>query len=380
MDGKYIPYNIIISLTYIRNNKMSDICKPKVTETDLVSNVSGANNLDANLINAWGIVIHDNHIWVNANNADLLIRYNLDGSNPFYIGFYDELGIQLPTSTVNPTGIVVNHTNGYLVSDGTKTRKSTFLISSESGDLFGYTDRVGGGNKAYRIYNGSNVVPSPVYKGLAVTHRYLFAVDFLHGNIDVFSDVGNVNSIDLNVHINKYPLVGPNFAAPFNIVHLNDVLYVLYANKDSARSTDDSNTNPGGFIDIHNDFGIFIKHFNNTDPSFASPWALIASQASSSFGQRNNPWGCNCGDILVGNFQSGIINIYDKCGNHIGKIYSKITDLPLIIDGLWGLYNYDLCERIYFAAGPADETNGLVGYLQSGTHSCKHHKHKSCES
>src|SRR5438067_1047012 len=131
---------------------MSGGCMIKVREVDLVSNTAGANNLDPNLVNAWGIIVYKNHIWVNANETDFLIRYDLDGTNPFNIGFYDENSIN-QLSGVAPTGIVLNPTNGYLISDGLRTYKSTFLIASESGDLFGYSSHVGGGNKAIRIYN-----------------------------------------------------------------------------------------------------------------------------------------------------------------------------------------------------------------------------------
>jgi hypothetical protein len=158
-------------------------CNPKIKKNDLVNN-----NIDPSLINAWGIVSYGENIYVCANGKDLLIRYDLCGKNPYDIYFCDENGTILSNTTspvVNPTGIAINTTNGYLVSDGTGTniRKSTLLVASESGDLFAYNPQVGGGQKAFRIYAGSTAgagnsqstisqIP-PFYTGIAVTNKNL---------------------------------------------------------------------------------------------------------------------------------------------------------------------------------------------------------------
>lgn len=335
---------------------MSGSKKIKVNEYKLVSdNGNGANYTDPNLLNSWGIVIHDGYLWTTANNKDLLIRYDLTGNNPYDILFYNESGTLLSNTTsavVNPTGIVINHTKNYLITDGTNTHKSTFLIASESGDLFGYNKHVGGGNKAYRIYAGSTITPSPpVYKGLAVTDKYLFAADFMNGNVDVFVKSNTPNSLNLDAHISKYGLVSPTFAAPFNIVSTNDVLFVLYAYKATATSHDDNST--GGFIDIHNEYGIYVNRFSS-DTALVSPWGLI--DAPKDFDRRD-------GTILVGNFGSGQINSYNRGGTRIGQVYLKSSTTPLVLSGLWGLYNY--CDKLYFASGPNSEADGLVGYLVS---------------
>lgn len=333
---------------------------PKVTEVDLIANIAGVgtnpNFIDPNLVNGWGVIVHNNHLWVNANGSDLLIKYSLNGSCPYNISFYDETGTQL--TGVAPTGIVLNTTCGYLISDGRKITQSTFLIASESGDLFGYSELIGGGNKAFRIFNGSKIPnrQKPVYKGLAVTCYNLFAVDFLNGLIDVFVDCGNINCIVLSRSIQQYKLLPPNFASPFNIVHLDNLLYVLYANKESADAVDD---NGGGFVDVHTMEGCFIRHFI-IDNTLDSPWALIKAQGPN--------WGVNrcantcVNDIWVGNFKSGKINVYNRCGYRLGTVQATISSSDIIIDGLWGLYPYN--GKVYFASGPNDEANGLVGYLR----------------
>jgi len=335
-----------------------------VNETDLVTNVS-----DPNLINAWGIVIHDKYIWVNANNSDKLIRYDLNGANSYDILFYDESGTLLSSTdlinvgpVVNPTGIVVNPYGGYFVTDGTNTRSSTFLIASESGDLFGYNKNVGGGNKAYRIYYGSTGEGAPVYKGLAVTDKFLYAADFLNGNLDLFTDVHALNSITLSAH-KSYPLVGPNYASPFNVVFIDCILYVLFAYKTNSTDRDDNGT--GGFIDIYDIYGVFVKSFS-TDVNLKSPWGMVKAPACFKCGHET---------LLVGNFGSGTINAYKKSGLATGNVYSTSTTV-LVIDGLWGLYTYK--DKLYFAAGPQGESNGLVGYLRDKNSCCDDYCYDPC--
>jgi len=328
---------------------MKECCEPKTIEEKLVDNI-----IDPNLINAWGIIVDNGYIWVNANNTDLLIRYDLSGRNPYDISFYDESGNLLSNTSspvVNPTGIVKNPTNGYLLTDGTTIQKSSYLIASESGDLFGYSPNVGGGNKAYRIFAGSTLTPTPVYKGLAVVNNHLFAADFLNGNIDMFLDVHGTNNILFTKHITQYDVVtDPNHVAPFNIVHLHNHLYVMYAYKNTAASRDDNGD--GGFIDLYKAKGTFIKRFSSSD-DLKSPWAFVLAPKS---------YCCERPSFLVGNFGSGSILILNQHGHHVGDVYGNNSDTLLVIDGLWGLFVSDW--KIYFAAGPDGEGAGLVGFLR----------------
>jgi hypothetical protein len=317
------------------------IFKPKVKEIDLVTYTS-----DFNLGNAWGILTDACYIYVVAEITNTLIRYDLDGNNPLYIHFYTENGIRI--NDVGPNGIVKNCTNRYLISDGVNKCSSTFIIFSSS-DIFGYNRNVGDGVKAFRIYAGSIISPvppyfRPFYKGGTITDKHIFAADLLNGKIDVFKDNGKVNSIELQNSIVKYGVVSPNYAAPNNIVYLDDVLYVMYTYKSSANALFDNGT--GGFIDIHDKHGIFMKHFNNTDLDIKSPWSLIKTV----YHKKNI--------IIVSNYGSGQINIYNEYGDRIGELYDKNGSL-LIINEIRGLY--ENCCRIYFTS---NNNNGLMGYLK----------------
>jgi uncharacterized protein (TIGR03118 family) len=69
------------------------------------------------------------------------------------------------------------------------------------------------------------------------------------------------------------------------------------------------------------------------------------------------------GDLLVGNFGDGRINVYDAdTGESHGAL--KGTDgKPIKIDGLWGLQATP-GSFVTFAAGPDDESHGLLGEIQ----------------
>jgi uncharacterized protein (TIGR03118 family) len=353
------------------------MCSPNVHRIDSIANIHSilANPrpdilIDPNLVNAWGIVTTHKHIWVTANGKDLLIRYDLSGHNPRYIAFYDETGILLSNNVspvVRPTGIIKNAPIGYFITDGAVTRSSFLLIASESGDIFGYNRHVGLGYKAYRIYTGSKLPISPVYKGLGMTDKYLFAADFLNGNIDVFSDIRNTNSIHFHSHISRYNINGPNHPAPFNIVDMHDKLFVLYAYKNNATDVDDNGK--GGFIDIHQVNGTMIGRFSS-DPSLKSPWGMIRTPEALCHGTRS---------YSVSNFGSGQITIYNNFGNQIGRVQAIESGLPLIIDKLWGIVEKE--KQVYFSSGPNEEKNGLIGYLSTRHHTiCNYDPRESCQT
>lgn len=71
--------------------------------------------------------------------------------------------------------------------------------------------------------------------------------------------------------------------------------------------------------------------------------------------------------ILIGNFGDGYINVYTDDGQFIGVLRSK--GRPIVIEGLWAITFPPSTStidpnRLYFAAGPANETNGLFGYIK----------------
>jgi uncharacterized protein (TIGR03118 family) len=95
-----------------------------------------------------------------------------------------------------------------------------------------------------------------------------------------------------------------------------------------------------------------------------SPWGLAI--APSGFGSLT-------GDLLVGNFGDGHINVFSadpSSPGFLGQLTDAKTLNPLSIEGLWGLIpgngnGAGNVHDIYFTAGPNDESGGVLGVLQS---------------
>jgi uncharacterized protein (TIGR03118 family) len=70
------------------------------------------------------------------------------------------------------------------------------------------------------------------------------------------------------------------------------------------------------------------------------------------------------GAILIGNFGDGLISAYDSSGTFL-DVLRDVSTTPIQIDGLWGLTfgPGSAAATLYFAAGPNDESHGLVGTL-----------------
>ncbi len=91
-----------------------------------------------------------------------------------------------------------------------------------------------------------------------------------------------------------------------------------------------------------------------------SPWGLALAPPS---------FGAYAGDLLVGNFGDGTINVFDLATNTFLAQLLAPDGNPLVIDGLWALMagsgagNGGLSEAIYFSAGPDGESHGLFGVI-----------------
>jgi uncharacterized protein (TIGR03118 family) len=318
-------------------------------QVNLVANnsVYGAVRIDPALINAWGIAFSGGGTaWLGSQGAGVSTVYDKEGAQVLAPVNIPSAG---PTKG-NPTGIVFNSSNtDFILSNGQVAR---FLFVGVDGILSGWNGAAG--SNALLIKNNS---ATSAYTGLAIANNkgenFLYAANFRIGKIDVFNRLFNI--------VTDKPFNDPFLPAgysPFNIQAIGDLLYVTYA-KVGPDGRDEKGVG-NGVVDVYDTGGNLVKRFASKG-KLNSPWGV--AQAPASFFPEAIPGGA----ILIGNFGDGRINAYRMDGTFLGQL-SKSGD-PIEIEGLWAITFAPPTataidpNRLYFAAGPNDEEDGLFGYL-----------------
>jgi uncharacterized protein (TIGR03118 family) len=326
-------------------------------QTNLISDLAGvAKNRDPRALNSWGIVAGPGSIWVSHNHGSVLVGYNASGA-----GHSFAVNVPAPGNTGGgaPTGLELNRTLQFNVTNGVKHAPATFLIATEDGTILAWNFAVNGTN-AVIVADRSGA--DAIYKGLAIVRDddgapLLFAADFHNARIDVFD--GGFNYVTSFTDTNV-----PAPFAPFNVSNIRGRLFVTFA-KQGLPDAEDDEPGPGnGYVDIFDTDGTVLRRFAS-EGDLNSPWGLAV--APRDFGKFSHA-------LLVGNFGDGRINAYDLLtGKHLGHL-TRPDGSDLVIEGLWGLA-FDRVEifekeslftanRLYFTAGPNDEDDGLVGYIR----------------
>ena len=313
---------------------------------------------DLNLINPWGMSSSPTSpIWVSDNNSGVATIYNGHGvKQGLTVNVVGANG-----NPANPTGQVFNSTSSFNLTSG---GKAFFIFASEDGTISGWN---GGANSQVMVGASGT---TDVYKGLAIGTTtvnnapvsFLYAANFNTGKVDVF-DTNFMPATGFSFTDPSPPPVPPgtpstNGWAPFNVQQLNGNLYVTYAIQNDAHHDDVAN--PGsGFVDEFDLKGNFIRRIA-TGGVLDSPWGLDI--APTGFGQYS-------GDLLVGNFGNGMINVFDPnaTDDFLGTL-DNLNGSPIVIGDLWGLINGNGGNGgdpngVYFAAGVMDESHGLFGEL-----------------
>jgi len=339
-------------------------------ELDLVSDGANTNalHIDPNAVNAWGIVAGTKAIWVNENHSGLITTYSSVGKPTKPI-----INVPSPTAATggNPTGLILNNTTSFVVSNGAKSAPATYLLSTEDGLIVAWNPLLGSNAVIVVNNSSSNTVPVPggndsthaVYKGLAVLRDeagvpHLYAANFSGGVVDEFD--GNFNYVKSFTDDNL-----PDSYAPFNVRNLRGRLFVTFAKQSLPEAEDDASGPGRGLLDIFDADGTKLRRVVSQGAQLNSPWGMVV--APPNFGKFSRA-------LLVGNFGDGRINAFDLLtGKWLGD-FKLPNGNELFISGLWGLtfekeeVPGDECgfqaQRLYFTAGPNGENNGLIGVLR----------------
>jgi uncharacterized protein (TIGR03118 family) len=342
-----------------------------LTDTALVSSkvgvVATTTIIDANLSNPWGLATAPGlPFWIADNNSNLATLYSGTGAvMTTEVTGSNNVGIAIPASAggvpANPNGQVYNGNGGFLIPTSKGQETALFIFDGEGGTIAAWA--ADSGATAVTAYddglvNGTN---HAVYKGLALGtasgQTFLYATDLHNNKIDVF-----------DTHFTKPAgmqgkFIDPNIPTgfvPFGIAELSSELYVTYAMRDTALH--DEVMGAGlGYVDKFDFNGKFISRFASTG-ALNAPWGLALAPAG--FGSLD-------GDLLVGNFGDGTINIFAPDGTSMGPLTVN-NGQTVVIPGLWSLVFGDgdsdkPVTTLFYTAGFANQTDGVFGSIATSS-------------
>jgi uncharacterized protein (TIGR03118 family) len=338
---------------------------PKALKDFVQVNLVGNNDeysparVDPSLVNAWGISWAGSGIaWVSSMAGHVSEVYDREGAE-----VRAAVPIPSPAAATGglPTGQVNNAGAGFLLSNGQPAR---FIFVGVDGVLSGWNPTAG----ANAILVKDNSATS-AYTGLTMAMSggtpHLYAADFRANRIEVWDqDWTTVAMPFIDPHI-------PPGYAPFNVQLVGTLLYVTYA---KVAPEGDEETGPGkGFVSIFTTEGQLVRRFASRG-ALNAPWGI--AQAHDSFFADTEDGNMKKGGhgnelngpiLLVGNFGDGRINAFTQDGQFLGALRKHGHDI--VIEGLWAISFPPATStidpnRLYFAAGPDDEENGLFGYIR----------------
>jgi uncharacterized protein (TIGR03118 family) len=260
----------------------------------------------------------------------------------------------------NPTGQVHNGNGGFLISTIKGQETALFIFAGEGGTIAAWAKDSGA--TAVTLYDDGVDYGTrhAVYKGLALgtvnRASFLYATDLHNNKIDVF-DTNFGKPQDMQAKFLD-PTMPAGFV-PFGIVALNNQLYVTYAKRDAAMHGE--TTGAGlGYVNVFDFSGNFISRFASAGPLNAPGIALAPAGL-----------GSLAGDLLIGNFGDGTINIFPPNGTSLASSMGPLTlnnGAVFAVPGLWSLVFGDgdsdkPLTTLFYTAGFANQTDGVFGSI-----------------
>jgi uncharacterized protein (TIGR03118 family) len=333
--------------------------------TNLVSDGSvTATTMDPNFLNPWGMSVSGTW-WISTANS---------GFNYVVPSTTDAIAFKVvvpPASASSKTGspagsVTTGGASGMVLSDGAK---ASFLFSTLDGSISGWNSALGT-NLAVPLIAINNSSAGACYPGLAIlnantTTSYILAPNFGTANtIEVYDQTFKPTKLSGS-------FTDPNLPAgygPWSIHILDDQVWVAYALRTGSCQ---QSTGPGnGIVDVFDTSGNFVAR-TVTGGNLNAPWG-IAFAPSTGFGIFS-------GDLLIGNFGDGKINVYDpKSYAYLGQLMDS-TGKSLVYASLWDLLaggtpvlnstavSGGSNTTVYFTSGLTNQSHGLLGAITSAT-------------
>jgi len=308
--------------------------------TNLDSNqAKTAKFMDPLQVNGWGLARSSGSpFWVSDQGSGWSTIYTGKGVK-------EGLEVLIPSATGagpgQPTGIVANGSSDFQIGG----QDSHFLFATLDGTISGWAP---GANPNDAIIAVNNSASGSMFTGLAVTNRpsgnLLYAADLANNVVDVYDGSFNlVNSFTDSTL--------PAGNVPFGIQDIGGLVYVAFAQADEA---------PGGYIDIFQEDGTFVKTLAAGKP-LNQPWGFAV--APKNFGALSNTL------LVSNNTNSGTINAFNlETGQFVGTV-KDTSGKDIVIDQLWGIEfgggaaNNGKTNQLFFTAGPYNNLAGTFGVI-----------------
>jgi len=320
--------------------------------TDQTTVSPTALNPDPNLLNSWGLARSSTSAWwIADNHSGLSTLYDGNGvPQPLVVT------VPLPpnvTGAAAPTGIVFNPTTAFQVVSGLQ---GIFLFATEDGTISGWNPHADPTN-AIRVVNHAG---KAIYKGLAIAltaggRPHLYATNFVTGQVEEFDEKFRPVHRGVLAFSNPHLVGNLNWSA-FGIQNIGGNLFVTFAKREPG---DDDEDHGAGFgrVAIFDAEGNFLSELQQ-GPWMNAPWGITLSPAD--FGAFSHR-------ILVGNFGSGNIEVFNAItGKHEGQLLNA-DGTPLFIEDVWALGfgsgATGQFNELFFTSGPNDENDGVFGKI-----------------
>ncbi len=335
--------------------------------TNLLSDGSvPATTMDPSFLNPWGISVSPTWWISTANSGDSFVVNATTDAIVFRV-------LVPPASSSSTTGtpagsVTTAGASGMVLSNGTK---ASFLFSTLDGTISGWNNLLGT-NLAVPLIAINNSSAGASYPGLALlnvnaTTSFLLAPNFGAANkIEVYDQTFHASHLSGS-------FTDPNLPAnygPFSIHILNNQVWVAYALRPTAAPFIPVTGAGNGIVDVFDTSGNFVARAV-TGGNLNAPWGVAFAPATG--------FGIFSGDLLIGNFGDGKINVYDPHSYaFLGQLMDS-TGKSLVYASLWDLLTGGTAvgnttsasggslTSVYFTAGLAGEAHGLFASIANTT-------------
>jgi uncharacterized protein (TIGR03118 family) len=337
MQRRKIAFSICLGLAVMF---VSSTALAQYKLTNLVSNQVGlARHTDPLMVNAWGLV-HSagGPFWISDAGSGWSTLY--DGQ-----GVAKSLQVVVPSETGagpgSPTGIVFNGTGEFPVQGWS----AFFLFATLDGTISGWAPQSNPNDALIAVDSSAS---GAVYTGLAITSKpsgnLLYAADIANAKVDVYD--GNFNLVTSFTDTT----LPPGFT-PFGIQDIGGSLYVSFVSTTGAA---------GGYIDIFQEDGTFVRHLASGKP-LNQPWGFAV--APKNFGKFSNTL------LVSNNTNNGTINAFNLGTGQVVGTLRDANGKNIVIDQLWGIefgggtVNNGRTNQLFFTAGPHNNLAGTFGVI-----------------